>query len=378
MLYSVPLQISQKLVEFERESDLEELLWQNLDHLNNLIPLAQQHYVGGQYCDILAIDANKRLHIIELKIYEDRYVIQQLTRYYDALIKEKSFQDKIDYSQPIKLIAILPTIHRDNLIDIKYSRLNFDLLTYKISICYSNQFYLSFQNLSGHNIGKIISSSYTQNSDRDEHKQPSSSFLKLLILSYSSKIKEFITGSAKSAIAYGVSKTKLISEFRFDKSRNEIVLFLWLPHHRLSKRMINRFRIWTDWNVITALGYMRKGIGKMISYDEFQKFHHSQFPVKLRPKDIKRFETDIEYRNSWIKNQSYYRFVTKHGNPLAMDPDFYLRRLINPQFPDPKKSPLNLSNYDIQPEHYSKYNAIYPPLASFIKFATASRIEGLV
>lgn len=354
MLYSVPLQISQKLVEFERESDLEELLWRNIDRLNNLIPLAQQHYVQGQYCDILAIDANKRLHIIELKISEDRYVIQQLTRYYDALIKEKSFPDKIDYSQPIKLIAILPTIHRDNLIDIKYSKLNFDLLTYKISICYSNQFSLIFQNLSGHNVGNTITSSYTQKSDRDEHKQPSSSFLKLLksieneqetehliktrslILSYSSKIKEFITGSANSAIAYGVNKTKLISEFRFDKSRNEIVLFLWLPYQRLNQRRIHRFRIWTDWNVVTALGYMRKGIGKMISYDEFQKFRHSQFPAKLRPDNINRFETDLQYRNSWIKTKSYYRFVIKHGNPLATEPDFYLRRLINPQFPDKK------------------------------------------
>ncbi|NBD31759.1 MAG: DUF91 domain-containing protein [Cyanobacteria bacterium] len=398
MLYSVPLQISQQLVEFERESDLEELLWQNLNSLNHLSPLARQHYVQGQYCDLLATDADKGLHIIEIKISEDRYVIQQLTRYYHALIEEKDFNDCIDYSKPIKLIAILPTIHRDNLIDIQYSKLSFDLLTYKISLTESKKFSLIFQDLNGHNVGNCITSPYTQKTDGDDRTQLSSSFLKLLkyvdneketekiiktrslIVGYSSKVKEVVTGSANSAVTYGLNKTKLISEFRFDKSRDKIVLFLWLPHRISIKRRIHRLRIWTDWEVVTAVGYMRKGIGKMISHVEFQEFHHSQFPAKIRPEDINKFETNIEYRNSWISKKSYLRFNAKHGNPLAMDSNFYLSRLIKPNFPDKNESQLNLGNYGIKPEHYSISidNPVYPPLESFIKLALASRLEGLV
>jgi RecB family endonuclease NucS len=42
-------------------------------------------------CDILAIDAQHQLHILELKNSEDRYLIQQLTRYYANLQEVKPF-----------------------------------------------------------------------------------------------------------------------------------------------------------------------------------------------------------------------------------------------------------------------------------------------
>lgn len=58
--------------------------------------------------------------VLELKNGEDRYIVQQLTRYYDALREEKPFNEKIDYEQPIVLIAITPSFHKDNFTDRKY------------------------------------------------------------------------------------------------------------------------------------------------------------------------------------------------------------------------------------------------------------------
>ncbi|MEB3312130.1 MAG: hypothetical protein VKJ02_18035 [Snowella sp.] len=46
------------LWEFEKESDFEDFLWQNLETLLGLKPLKRQYYVQGQYCDILAIGKN--------------------------------------------------------------------------------------------------------------------------------------------------------------------------------------------------------------------------------------------------------------------------------------------------------------------------------
>lgn len=50
----------------------------------------------------MAIDADQQLAVIELKNVEDRYVIQQLTRYYDAFKQEQSFQIEVDWERPIR------------------------------------------------------------------------------------------------------------------------------------------------------------------------------------------------------------------------------------------------------------------------------------
>ncbi|RUS94967.1 hypothetical protein DSM106972_092180 [Dulcicalothrix desertica PCC 7102] len=104
-----------------------EFVWENLEQLFNLKPVARQHPAKGEFCDILAV-YNKQLSILELKNTEDRYVVQQLTRYYDNLFDLKPFAEQIDYSLPVKLIALAPTFHRHNYIDRKYSRLDIDFV----------------------------------------------------------------------------------------------------------------------------------------------------------------------------------------------------------------------------------------------------------
>lgn len=51
---------------FNSEAILEDFVWQNLQELLSLTPIARQHYIEGQVCDILATDLNKQLVVIEL------------------------------------------------------------------------------------------------------------------------------------------------------------------------------------------------------------------------------------------------------------------------------------------------------------------------
>jgi RecB family endonuclease NucS len=87
--------------QFKTEADLEELVWRSLPALLNLQPLSRQFAIDGKFCDILAVENLNRLAIIELKNTEDRYIIQQLTRYYDAIKAAKDFPFEVDTSQPI-------------------------------------------------------------------------------------------------------------------------------------------------------------------------------------------------------------------------------------------------------------------------------------
>jgi RecB family endonuclease NucS len=118
----------------------------------------------GEFCDILAIDPNtNQLVIVELKNNEDRYIVQQLNRYYDNLINEKPWAEKIDYNQPVKLIAVAPTFHRHNFIDQKYNQLNYEFYTFDISQT-ENKIYFNLNTVTGNLIAQqmlFYTSDYT-------------------------------------------------------------------------------------------------------------------------------------------------------------------------------------------------------------------------
>ncbi|MCL6749602.1 DUF91 domain-containing protein, partial [Nostoc sp. CCCryo 231-06] len=139
---------------FATEADLEDFVWANLKELFGLIPLKRQYYVNGQICDILALRENKQLVVLELKNAEDRYIVQQLTRYYDALKEVKPLEDEIDYQQPISLIAIKPNFHRDNFIDKKYHHLSIDFFEFAVLADEFN-YYLQIKNLDDGKVSKI-------------------------------------------------------------------------------------------------------------------------------------------------------------------------------------------------------------------------------
>jgi Endonuclease NucS len=120
-------------IEFRSETELENFVFIHLDRLLNLSPISRQYRIGTEICDVLAADDRKRLNIIELKNAEDRYIVQQLTRYYHGLIERKPKLDGIDYRQPVKLIAIAPSFHIHNFVDKVYSKLNFEFFTFDLT-----------------------------------------------------------------------------------------------------------------------------------------------------------------------------------------------------------------------------------------------------
>ncbi|MBM0740930.1 DUF91 domain-containing protein [Phormidium sp. CLA17] len=120
-------------VSFQSEADLEDFVWIHLEQLFGFKAFKRQSMIAGEICDILAIVPSKKLVVLELKNQADRYIVQQLTRYYDNLISQKPFSSEIDYEIPVRLIAVAPTFHRHNLIDQKYNQLEIEFLTAKIS-----------------------------------------------------------------------------------------------------------------------------------------------------------------------------------------------------------------------------------------------------
>jgi len=117
---------------FPDESVLESFIWDNLKELFQFTPLRRQHHVNGNYCDILAASKTNSLVIIELKNSEDRYVVQQTTRYYHELLTEKPYDKKVDYSQPIDLVIISPDFHKDNWTDKLYSKLKLKFIEFEL------------------------------------------------------------------------------------------------------------------------------------------------------------------------------------------------------------------------------------------------------
>lgn len=119
--------------QFTSENNLEDFVWGKLNSLFSLSPLKRQYTVYGNICDILALDENGRLVILELKNVEDRYIVQQLTRYYHSLQEQKPFQQQVNYQLPLRLIAIAPNFHYHNWIDREYHKLSFEFVSFTIS-----------------------------------------------------------------------------------------------------------------------------------------------------------------------------------------------------------------------------------------------------
>lgn len=284
--------------EFASEAALEDFVWDNLQQLSGLIPLKRQYAVKGEICDILALNNTKQLVILELKNTEDRYVVQQLTRYYDNLLDEKPFQEQIDYSQSVKLIAIAPSFHRHNLIDRKHTKLIVDFL--QVSVAHINQdFHLRLQDIDTNQTLSVpipyqkldISSLSTNIPDPPQllldwlgactgEEQQAILKLREKILSFDGRIKEEIQG--RNTIRYGRGKAKPVAELCYQSKTYKLVIFLWLPVPSSlfgnSKEMIGRIRLWTDDASVTDVGHVPEGFGRMKLQSEWDAVPREKRP----------------------------------------------------------------------------------------------------
>lgn len=265
---------------FVNEAALEDFVWDNLKPLLNLTPLKRQYFVRGEACDILAVDDNRQLVVLELKNTEDRYIVQQLTRYYDALLEVQPFDAEVDYGKPIRLVAIAPTFHRHNEIDRKYHKLIFDFLKV-ILLKESDKFYLHLQNIDTERVFKteILCQEIDFSIFNEDLPKPSQILLNWLgsynseeqekilkireqILSFDKRIQEV---TENKSIKYGRGKTKQCAEFWFERKSKKIVLFLWLPIPNRKRQAVGRMQVGItgDCDGYWAIGHQPDGIGKM-------------------------------------------------------------------------------------------------------------------
>lgn len=284
--------------EFASEKSLEDFVWSALEELLHLRPFQRQYAVMGEVCDILALTADRRLVILELKNTEDRYVVQQLTRYYANLLEERPFSDVIDYEKPVRLIAIAPSFHRHNYIDRQHSRLSFEFI--QVGVAQDDQFYLElkFENDGCPPVRAVLpyQESHLSGQSEDLANVPEllikwlgscsameqQAFLRTRqqILSFDSRIQEVV--DAKS-IQYGTGKTKLCAEICFNRSQQRPVLFLWLtlPTYWAGSRrieMVGRLRLWLNDGNLTHVGHVSQGLGKMRLKEEWDAIPKSRWP----------------------------------------------------------------------------------------------------
>jgi RecB family endonuclease NucS len=256
---------------FRSEAELEDFVWSNLEPLFGVSPLRRQYSVDGQFCDILAVTDDKQLVILELKNVEDRYIVQQLTRYYHALFNDRSLDDRVDYSKPIRLVAIVPSVHKDNLTDVLYSKLLIEVLTFELT-CKESVY--SFKLKINENVLVTLDTSELESEPLVEipaltrkwlNRLPEDSVIRGRILKIRQKILSFDRDMKEieegSCLLYGKSegrrKFQWCVELRVSAGIEGISLFLNLPHpSRYSGAAKTRIRglvSSSDWNQLNGL-----------------------------------------------------------------------------------------------------------------------------
>lgn len=302
---------------FDSESSLENLVWSNLGLLLSIKPIARQFPCKGEICDLVAIGSNQELIILELKNVEDRYLAQQLTRYYDNLIAEKPWNELIDYGQPVKLIGIAPSFHRHNIVDQKYLKLELKFLTFSIEQSDDKAFWLSLQSFQ-QEVGRAqipYVEICLQTVDLPAPPQwfvdslggmPSLARKRILrireqILRFDPRIQEI---AGQNNICYGRSgQGKHCAELILERKTKQLVLFLWLPfQNRDSGLVAGRHRVWTDWHKVTHLASVGEGLGDKKTSEEWQA-HYQQKDIAAGKPLREWFRYD---RQKTAKEMSYY------------------------------------------------------------------------
>ncbi|MGG6270527.1 endonuclease NucS domain-containing protein [Leptolyngbya sp. AN03gr2] len=261
---------------FHNESELEDFVWTHLLSFLGLLPLKRQFSIQGQVCDILAIAPDQQLVVIELKNEVNRYVVQQLTRYYHALQQERPLAEQVDYSKPIRLIAISPCFHRDNLIDQQYNRLSVEFLQFEI-LDDSEGLSWRLRDLEKQEIWNLRLPQFPQNSSWTLPPVPRKLLnnlanvdgahrecileIRQMLLEFDERMQETVLASQ---LLYGKGKTRSCAEFRFGSPFHSLAqpkklnLLLKLPHperNQMCKFLIDS----RDWSKIDRLYYCPNG-----------------------------------------------------------------------------------------------------------------------
>ncbi len=314
-LETVRLQRSGDRWWFQTEADLEEFLWLRGEAIFGWRWLARQLAIDGQFCDLLAVDRDGALVVVELKNEEEKYIVQQLTRYFHALIEVRPFADVVDYSLPIRLLAIAPSFHRHSLTDRLYSILKINFFQYQILEEKTNfQYEICDLDSVSHWKGSLAISESSSQFEIPEPPRKLLTYLKKTnliqrerildirrkILSFDSRMKEI---NLSNCIQYGKNKSLVCAELKMNN--DNVCLFLWLPHisqHKLCRMWISQD---LEWQNINSFHYCSSG------------FKSSEFYTHRSPKDMLDFYLSLTCDDDYIY-QHYAKAINnpEHANSL--------------------------------------------------------------
>lgn len=307
--------------EFVSEEAVEDFVEAHLESLLGLTLIKRQFTVNEQRCDIIAVDENKQLVVVELKNAEDRYIVQQLTRYYHALLEHKPFAEQVNYDFPVRLVAIAPSFHRDSFTDRKYNHLLLQFLQFAI-VPDGDNLYFDLKDVdTGHT--SQVEITHQQGEITENIPSPPKALLKLLskceliqqqeilkirhkLLSFDKRMEEIVSAGS---IKYGngnSKNSKFCAELCSD-SKGTIILFLWLPLKGLTSKIIGRARIWTDWNGNSLVeGYVSSGIGGKLSSQKKVIANQTE-KLNQNLKNIEHQQLSVKYM--WFQEQKFRVYI---------------------------------------------------------------------
>ncbi len=249
-------------IRFASEMELENYIEENFTLIFPDLDLVKRQFsIKMQRTDLLcSTKLDQQPVIVELKNEEDRGLVPQLIRYRKILLIEKPFAEQINYSLPVKLIAVAPKFHEDNYSDKEASKFEDDICFMQFSLNNTNnlgEFELRGKSynipypifgLPSDSQNNVTSSgtlpAFTHNFANNipsEYKQDFRDLRSLFIAQ--PKVKEMVSSSYRKilyATGDGINHKKLAEITITNKG---IFLFLWLPtavNQRL-KRPIARF-----------------------------------------------------------------------------------------------------------------------------------------
>ncbi len=302
-----------EVAEFETERHLEWFFWQEVLTEIGLNPLKSQYSCREGICDILARGTENQLVIIELKNTQDSHVIEQITAYFDALKQEQPFAEQVDYSKPIELYTVCPN-YRDRIeLNLKYHKLDFTLLSYKVKSYNDGFIFTLYQWLTKTEVAKIEIPLATAIPPVFNLPDPPKSFINLLgkcsesekqwviqirdqIYQFSQNFNYKISEQPDGQwTRFERTKQYPIAEVGWDNKRNTLAIYLWLPFTTINGRCnmggirgdnykkTAMMRLWLVDDMVKYIGYIENGrkSWSVVTNDELQNGIFSK-PTKFK------------------------------------------------------------------------------------------------
>jgi hypothetical protein len=338
--------ISGDSTEFETERHLEWFFQDTvLPHLGIKI-LANQYSCKVGICDILAIGVNCQLIIIELKNSLDTNVFEQITTYFDALAEEKPFGEKVNYDKPIELYTVCPMYGNRTLHVLKYHKLDFTVLTYKIEDLAQNYIFTLQNWVTKEEITRIEILKTLSLPQDFQLPDPPKSFINLLgkcsndqrewVIQIRDQVYEFAqnhnykiseTTNGK-ATRFQRSKPHPIAEVDWDTTRETLTIYLWLPFTTINGRFNMQraggenykrkamMRIWVVDGRVSFVGFIANGRKSwlVVTGDEL---HAETFPLPTKLQKHMRYKNGNHYWKGLAMPTQYYLKTMQLPNHLS-------------------------------------------------------------